>query len=273
MNYKTFNADTIPLAQLYEPANTYAIEHDHDYLENSASENFLKQIHVTSITEDAALGIEKTTRGQAENPTWFAERRFRLHASKFGAICATKDKRKMAANLVCHTRVQAAAVNHGRLFEGTAISQYEQQCNAQVQRGVGITVSLDRPYLACSPDGIRDGCTLVEVKCPYSARNSQITPETVPYLYLDENTGLFALDKSHNYYFQIQGQLFITRKKVCLLIVYTFKDMAVIQISRDDAFIDTMNANLELFFNDYFKPALLEKFFYRNYVAFDFASR
>lgn len=158
--------------------------------------------------------------------------------------------------------MQAAALSHGRLFENTAITQFEQQSNVTVQRGMGITVSLDRPYLACSPDGILDSMTLVEVKCPYSAKDSVITPETVSYMYLDEHTGLFALDNTHDYYYQIQGQLFVTKKNVCILLVYTFKDMCVIKVNRDDAFIDAMNAKLELFFNDHFKAALLQKFFF-----------
>ena len=272
INYRGLHPDSVPLIQLYEPANIYAVEKDHDYLVNVASEMFLRNIHVTAITPENVQNIEKATRGQVNNPNWFSERCLRLHASKFGAVCKARDKQKMADGLVRHVRVQAAALSHGRLFENTAITQFEQQSNVTVQRGMGITVSLDRPYLACSPDGILDSMTLVEVKCPYSAKDSVITPETVSYMYLDEHTGLFALDNTHDYYYQIQGQLFVTKKNVCILLVYTFKDMCVIKVNRDDAFIDAMNAKLELFFNDHFKAALLQKFFYRNYAAYCFAS-
>jgi len=91
--------DSVPLVQLYEPANTYAMEHDHAYLASSASDVFLREINVTDITPETALSIEKATRGQANNQNWLIERRLRLHASKFGAICRAREKRKMAENL------------------------------------------------------------------------------------------------------------------------------------------------------------------------------
>lgn len=147
INYKGLHVDSVPLVQLYEPANTYAIEHDHVYLANSASENFLCDILVTDITPEIAPNIEKATRGQAGNPNGYAERCLRMHASKFGAICRARDKQKMAENLVHHVRVQPAAVNHGRLFENTALTQFEQQCNVRVQHGVGMTVSLDKDFI------------------------------------------------------------------------------------------------------------------------------
>ena len=149
INYRGIHKDSVPLVQLYEPANTYAIEHDHAYLASSASDVFLREINVTDITPETALSIEKATRGQANNQNWLIERRLRLHASKFGAICRAREKRKMAENLVQHIRVRAAAINHGRLFEKTAITWFEQLFNVTVRCGMGITVSLDRPYLAC----------------------------------------------------------------------------------------------------------------------------
>jgi len=217
INYRGLHGDSVPLAQLYEPANRYALEHDHDYSANTLSDIFLSDINVTHITPNTVTKIEKETRGQSGNQKWHVERCLRLHASKFGAICKARDGEKMAKNLVHHVRVKAAAISHGKLFESTAIKQFEELYDVRVEDGVGIHVSLDRPYLACSPDGIIDSQTLVEVKCPYSAKNSVITPETVPYLYLDDQTGIFALDRNHNYYYQIQGQLFVTNKK-CLLI-------------------------------------------------------
>lgn len=274
INYKSLNADSVPLLQLYEPANTYALENDHDYLENTLSENFLHDIHVTHITPEIALSIEKATKGQASNPTtWHAERCLRLHASKFGAICRARNKVKMAERLVLHVPVQAAALSHGRLFESTAVKKFEQLYNVTVQCGMGIIVSLNRPYLACSLDGIIDEKVLVEVKCPYSAKHSIITPETVPYIYLHEQTGLFSLYKTHNYYYQVQGQLFVTEKHVCMFVVFTFVDMLIIEIQRDDEFIAAMNADLDMFFSDYFRAALLNKYCYRDYASYDFGGK
>jgi len=263
INYRGLLGGSVPLAQLYEPANRYAIEHDHDYSSDTLSEIFLKEVNVTHITPSSVSKIETETRGQAANQKWHMERCLRLHASKFGAVCKCRDGHKMAENLVHHVRVMAAPISHGRLFESTAIKQFEELHGVRVQVGMGINVSLDKPYLACSPDGIIDAQTLVEVKCPYSAKNSAITPETVPYLYLDDQTGLLAVDKKHNYYYQIQGQLFVTNKTVCIFVVYSFQDMLVIKVNRDDEFIASMIEQLDFFFHNYFKAALLKKYFYK----------
>jgi len=57
---------------------------------------------------------------------------------------------------VHHVCVKAAAVSHGRLFESMATKLFEEAYNIRVETDVGIHVSLDRPYLACSLDGIID---------------------------------------------------------------------------------------------------------------------
>ena len=62
------------------------------------------------------------------------------------------------------------------------------------------------------------------MKCPYTGRHGMISPETVPYLQLDERTGLLTLNPSHNYMFQVQGLLHITNRSVCDFVVYTFSD-------------------------------------------------
>ena len=244
---------------IYMPWNI----HDHHYSAHTLSDIFLNDINVTQITPNTATKTEQETRGQASSQKWHIERCLRLHASKVGAICKTQDGQKMAENLVHFVHVKAAAISHGRLFESTAIKQYEKLYDVRIQVGIGINVSLEKTYLACSPDGIIDSETLIEVKCPYSARSSVITPETVQYLYLNEHTGLLALYKTHHYYYQVQAQLFVTKKSVCLLVIYTFKDLVVIQINRDDEFIDAMIAQLDLFFHNYFRPALLKKYFYK----------
>jgi len=42
---------------------------------------------------------------------------------------------------------------------------------------------------------------------------------------------LFALDKNHSYYYQIWGQLFVTKRNVSILVVYTFNIQTVVDNS------------------------------------------
>lgn len=116
--------------------------------------------------------------------------------------------------------------------------------------------------MAASPDGVIDDKTIVEIKCPYSSRNSQITSITVPYL--SEN----GLKKSHQYYYQVQGQLFCTNASKCHFVVYTHEDLKCFVIERDNEFILDMVDQLKNFYHTHFKPLLLVKYVYKNYNQF-----
>ena len=108
------------------------------------------------------------------------------------------------------------------------------------------------------------------MKCPYKARDEEISQVTVPYLKLDEATGKLQLKTTHSYYYQVQGQLFCANKSECDFVIYTKKDFLVISVSRDQAFIDAMLLKLSTFFNDYFKPAVVNKLIYRDYYSYNF---
>ena len=223
INYKSFYTDSLPLSQLFAPANPYAIECGHDYVKETLSDTFLSDIHVTNITREEADKIEIETRGQCNNQKWFIERCVRLHASKFGRICQTQDRNKLSTELVQYKKVNAAALEHGRKFEKVAIHEFESLQHVTVQQ-CGIIVSVERPYLGCCPDGLIGADALLEVKCPFAARNKYINPVTVDYLYLDEHSGLMRLNNRHQYYYQVQGQLYITGRKTCFFVVYTLCD-------------------------------------------------
>lgn len=246
---------------MYEPANVSALESDHDYCEKTLSEQFLVNLGVTNISAEFAAKIESQTHGQAANVSWHVERCLRLQASKFGRICKSQNGRKLAEELVTLRRVNAAAVRHGRRYEEHALKAFSEKYNVAIERS-GIVISTERPYIAGSPDGLCDDF-FVEVKCPYSARHAPINPETVPYIVLHEQTGLYVLDPSHDYYYQIQGLMYVTGKLKCCLVVYTLCDRYDVMIPRDDDFIAQMCEKLDSFFNDVYKTVVLDRFLYR----------
>jgi len=77
INYNSFYTDSLPLSQLFAPANRHGIEWDHDYLEQPLSDKFLADINVTTITRQEAEKIQMETLGQYNNQNWFRERRVR----------------------------------------------------------------------------------------------------------------------------------------------------------------------------------------------------
>lgn len=83
ISYKSYHPGSIPIAQLYPPADVYALEDDHDYQMKFLSEQFLDTIGVTAITAEQALDIQMKTCGQTSNPAWFVERCVRIQCFKF----------------------------------------------------------------------------------------------------------------------------------------------------------------------------------------------
>lgn len=97
---------------------------------------------------------------------------------------------------------------------------------------------------------------LIEVKCPYSAKDMKIKDavETVPGFFLETADGYLHLKEDSDYYHQIQGQLYITKKKCCDLIVWTPTDLAIIRMVKDI----NWSANIEKLINFYFEKFIPE---------------
>jgi hypothetical protein len=74
--------------------------------------------------------------------------------------------------------------------------------------------------LGASPDGFVEKIdSLVEIKCPYTAYKKNLTPDEaimkklIPFWKI-KNDGNYEINTNHDWYYQIQGQLHITNKKM-----------------------------------------------------------
>lgn len=81
----------------------------------------------------------------------------------------------------------------------------------------GLVISQTNPFIRASPDGVFTcdccGSACIEIKCPYSLRSEERNSETCDFL--KETDGQLQLDKNHQYYYQIQTQLGVTRIERC----------------------------------------------------------
>lgn len=78
--------------------------------------------------------------------------------------------------------------------------------------------------LGGSPDASVSDDLIVEVKCPWSARTRTVLQATEAkhfFLELDGETGTLKLKQAHNYWHQIQGNMYLTGANSCHLIVWT----------------------------------------------------
>ncbi|XP_048244174.1 uncharacterized protein LOC124137475 [Haliotis rufescens] len=254
INYCSSASKDITIRYLFERASLSSAVRDHDYLDKPFTEYWVER--ALKITDDQAADLESKTRKQAKCSLWHEERRWRLTASQFGTICkctTRRNKTKLCEQIVSGRKLVCNSVRHGLQQEPKAIAKLEIACNVHVH-SCGMFVDSELPFLAATPDGVIDSNTIVEVKCPYSARNEVIAPGKL-FPYLCERNGLMQLKENNNYYFQVQGQMYLSKRKYCLFAVCTFKDFFVQKISLNEEYCTgSLIPRLSLFFESFLKP-------------------
>lgn len=166
-------------------------------------------------------------------------------------------------SIVRSKAVRSKAIEHGRMFENKAIACLEEQIGRNVAK-CGMFVDPIDQYMAASPDGIIDEKTIIEIKCPYSAK--AMTPDEgtekrkVTFWNRDG-----TINKSHKWYYQIQGQLKITGRMFCILAVWTNLGIKYESIAYDPDFYNSkMREQLKNFFYNCLLPELVDSRLERN---------
>ena len=232
-------------------------EPDRPYLSVPTLESLLSQKQyklladgVGELTKDLALTpimcqqVEQASRGQATNPLWAAYRRGRITASNFGPVLKSAASSRQPAKSLIKTlhgdydASGARAVQWGIEHEQVAIDIYGEANECAVSKsGLWLHTS---GLFGGSPDGIVDDMKIVEVKCPYSARNTSLatlaaqpkgfflkqSPESSLILNIDNDVG-------RKYFHQMQGYLYLTGRSVCDLVVWTPSETAIILVQKD----------------------------------------
>ena len=173
---------------------------------------------------------------------WQQERQFRLTASKFGIVVKRRRNHTALAKQLLYTKVFSDGVSAlvwGQQHEADALQAYKATLGSgSTVRDAGIYIG-DCGFLGASPDGVvvdhsGDTVRIVEVKCPYKARE-----KTLEEMYNDKSfccsitNGVPTLKQEHEYFFQIQGQMAMTGIQTCDFIVWTPFDFVVITVLFD----------------------------------------
>lgn len=219
------------------------------------------------ITKEEADYLIQCTRLQSQSQTWFEHRKGRLTASRFRAICHTSIGRP-SESLIKQILQQgsppkAAALRWGLENESKAKQQYIVKMRATHSsfevKDTGLHIKTMYPYLGASPDGLitcnccRDG--VLEIKCPYSVRH--LSPTSAPYLCSTSTNSECRLSRTHDYYYQIQGQMGITDRSYCDFVCWTPQDIFIERIKFDHQFFEEMEAKLQRFFVSVIFPRVL----------------
>lgn len=118
--------------------------------------------------------------------------------------------------------LRSKAIQYGVANENKAIQSYENQTGMKVEQ-CGLFVQSQWPYLGASPDGLVNDDGLVEVKCLPSIE--KLSPKEAigikKHICIELIDGKVALKKNHHYWFQVQGQLNISNREWCDLILFS----------------------------------------------------
>ena len=229
-----------------------------------------KEIFKTlALSNDASRTIEYYTRAQRESSIWHAQRRGRITASSFHDVFvlrATTDPSALVKRLLTENENLSSvpALSWGIESEDAAKMEYIKQIElAHVGfecSPAGLVINPSFPHLGATPDGfIQCNCCgkgIIEVKCPFSGKDCH--PDELKIVmknsFLDDN----GLVRSHRYYTQVQGQLFIcSDKDFCDFVVWTPKGVSVQRIYKDFPFQEKLLAKLNNFFVECLLPELM----------------
>ena len=226
-----------------------------------------------TVTQQETDDIEVHTREQGDSDLWKKERRKRLTASTVGGICKlrkTTKRAKKVQTLLYSLFRGTTATRYGTDNEDVARHKYVQHqlnhshLNLSVQES-GLVISQQDPWLAASPDNrvldpeAEDPHGLAEYKNPYSARNLTILEavEKLPNFCLERDETLtFRLKRRHNYFYQVQCQMFCDQKRWCDFVVNTELDIHVERIYFDDKWWGEQMPKLHAFYFDCLLPEL-----------------
>lgn len=222
-----------------------------------------KSLNTSTQCHDPLL-LERNTRDQADCDLWFKERAKRLTASNFGKIVYRKAQPndKFLNSIFRKGNIKANSLDYGKRHENTAKDKYLEKYPSRHFHKCGFVVNNDFSFIGATPDGklCDNGQSgIVEIKCPYSARNLMISQacETLVDFYLQKDeSGTISLRTNHEYYMQIQGQLMITGCKFCEFIVFTQQDLFVQRIFPDLNCMTNLLEKLALFYRDFAAPYL-----------------
>ena len=211
--------------------------------------------------------IARETTGQAKNKKWFEYRKNKLTASLFGQAIRIYDNPTPLSIAALNLKIAGGvdlshieAIQWGREFEDTAFASYRTQTGRRVSP-TGVWLFPDG-NLAASPDGLilynennPEPRGIIEVKCPYSVRfehfaDMQSNDNLPRYLTRD-----LELNPKHDYYHQVQGQLYATQAEYCDFVMWTTKSTYITRVYPDRKWVDECLPKLSGYLKRYYLPA------------------
>lgn len=170
-------------------------------------------------------------------------------------------KPKKIENLLYSKFSGNKATMYGNIMEPVAEDEYVRYQNEHGHPG------LKTPYIAASPDARVHDPTyipsdgLAEYKNPHSSRKKSLDEACQSKTFFlqkveQEGEVKYMLKRRHDYYFQVQCQLYCENREWCDFVVRTEKELSVERITRDRKWWDEQLQKLKVFYFTALLPEL-----------------
>ncbi|KAG5872947.1 hypothetical protein JTB14_001175 [Gonioctena quinquepunctata] len=123
------------------------------------------------------------------------------------------------------------AIQWGKEHENVALNTFSDAFDNMDIIPTGLWLD-ESGFLGASPDGLCGDSAIVGVKCPYKFRAvslSEALRNDKSYIIYREGDATL-MNYNHDYYHQIQGQLHLTKRNVCYLVVWTPNECEVVSV-------------------------------------------
>lgn len=212
----------------------------------------LRQVLAHQTLRDA---VDVVTEFQHGNPLWNSIRRLIVTASHFGEICVHMKNKSLRTKSwqtklykKLYTSLQFSHTDYGHAME--AVGRERAAVHAGVDRvePSGLCLSADNPMLGASPDGWILPDLPLEIKSLSSCRHLPVSQAAAKADFLKKNPTGWEMKRSHKYFAQIQGQMFVTGTRRCMVLVQTDVDSMMFEERADDVFMADRLESLADFF-------------------------
>lgn len=233
-----------------------------------------KEMFVQDLLERQSrrIFLERVTIAQRDCDKRKSYRHGLLTASNFGCVCSARSPASFSniVKSILYTQLSGLKeIEHGNTNEHKAIQALELLEGVSVGK-CGLFIDEENCCLGATPDGLIGKNAIVEVKCPHSIFRQNIEDGilagkcTMWKRERKKKNGdkpkILGINTTHKWYYQVQGQLHITKKDLCYFVIWAGDDIPIRleKIYRDDKFwAEKMERRLLSFYDTALLPELV----------------
>lgn len=137
-----------------------------------------------------------------------------------------------------------ATIKHRRLVQRDALAKFEELFDEHPLQDCGLFIDPEYYFLCANPTKLYGTDHIVSVKCPLKQYGKRFDDVIDKISFWKKQNGFWELNKQHEWFIELQGELRITERHYGFLIVWLGENSGeaqyrIVEIPRDDEFFQT----------------------------------